>query len=271
MPEIFATKYNLKPSSKGVKIARFLENKSVGYSDFTITTSNIRKNILRKRTHKRKMAVIMNLPKEGVFVKRDMSQYVKKHDLEKAFIVSYVGRIDPVRELDVVVKAIKHIENKIPNISFIICGTGEKEYLHALKKLIRDLNLKKRIILMGHIPQENILNYIELSHVSVCPYRYFPTLRGILDGISSTKAFEYLLVPKPVIVADFAANKYVFGNLVLFYKSGDPRSMGEKIIEVYENQKRFDIMAHNAQEILFKRYNPKKNEEYLLRIYRSLL
>jgi glycosyltransferase involved in cell wall biosynthesis len=185
--------------------------------------------------------------------------------------VSYVGRIDPVRELDVVIKAIKYIEEKIPNIVFILCGTGKKEYVDSLKKLIGDLNLEKKVLLMGHVPHSDILNYVSISNASVCPYRFYPNLERVLDGVSSTKVFEYLIVPRPVIVTDFSATRKEFEDLVSFYKGGDYKSMGHQILEIYENQEEFQKIAKRAQKILFQRYNPEKNEEKLVEIYRNLL
>ncbi|UCE74502.1 MAG: glycosyltransferase family 4 protein [Methanomassiliicoccales archaeon] len=271
MPEIFAAKFNLSMDSKQVQIAKALERASVRYSDFTITTSQIREKKLRERIQKKDIAVIMNLPKRNIYKQKDMTDFIKENDLKDSFIVSYVGRLDPVREVDVVIKAIKHIEYKIPNIVFIFCGTGEKEYIASLKSLIADLKLEKKVLLMGYVPQEDILSYVGISHVTICPYKFYPNLEGVLDGISSTKVFEYLLIPKPVIVADFPAMKREFKDLVSFYKSGDHESLGVKIFEVYKNEAESKKIAQRAQKILFKRYDPKKNEKKLVEIYRYLL
>lgn len=271
MPEIFATKFDLPVNSKKVNYAKILENLSVRFSDFTISTSQIRKKKLRERTKKENIDVIMNLPKKNIFKQRDMTDFIQENDLKGSFIVIYVGRLDPVRELDVVVKAIKYIEEKVPKVKFIFCGTGEQKYIASLQKLISDLNLEEKVIMRGYVPQEYILNYIELSNVSICPYRHYPKLEDVLDGVSSTKIFEYLLVPKPVIFADSSVNRKELENLVLFYKSGDYRSLGDRILEVYENEKEFKKMALRAQEDLFKRYDPESNERKIVEIYENLL
>jgi glycosyltransferase involved in cell wall biosynthesis len=173
--------------------------------------------------------------------------------------------------LDIVIKAIKHIETKISSIFLIICGTGEKDYIASLKKLITDLGLDKKVLNLGHIPQKDVLNYINLSNVAIAPYKFHPNLVNVLDGISSTKVFEYLLAPKPVIVSNISSENNELENLISFYKSGDYKDLGEKILEIYENEEEYKKMANNAQTLMFRKYDPKKNEQKLVGVYKKLL
>ena len=217
------------------------------------------------------MALIMNLPKVDVYRPRKMTDFIKAHGLENSFIVIYVGGLYRERELDVVIKAVKNIEERIPDIAFIFCGTGEDEYMASLRELIRELDLKKKVRYLGYVPQSDVLNYVELSDVAICPYRYYPKLGEVLDGVSSTKVFEYLLVPKPVIVSNIPAWRREFKDLVLFYKSGNHEDLGDTIIRIYGNKEKFGAMAQRAQEVLFERYDPVSNEQKILKIYNSLL
>jgi glycosyltransferase involved in cell wall biosynthesis len=137
--------------------------------------------------------------------------------------------------------------------------------------LVRKLNLEKKVKYLGYVPQSDILNYVELSDIALCPYRYYPKLGEVLDGVSSTKVFEYLLVPKPVIVSNIPAWRKEFEDMVLFYNSGDPEDLGHTIYQIYENRERFNKMAQRAREVLFDRYDPVSNEQKILKIYKHLL
>jgi glycosyltransferase involved in cell wall biosynthesis len=267
MPEVFATKFGLSMKSYKVNLAKKIERFSVKFSDYTITTSPIREEKLKARTQKKELAVIMNLPKKDLFKLRDMSDFIKENNLEESFIVSFIGGLNPERELDIVIRAIKFVEDKIPNIAFIFCGTGEREYIESLNKLIADLDLESKVIFMGFVPQEDVLNYVNISDVSLNPYKSHPNQ----DPVSSTKIFEYLLVSKPVIVPDYPANRKEFEDMVLFYTSSDHKSLGEQILKVHSNKEEYVNMAKNAGEILFKRYNVQKNEKKLMEIYNFLL
>jgi glycosyltransferase involved in cell wall biosynthesis len=239
----------------------------VRFSDFTITTSPLREKKLRERTQKRDVAVIMNLPRMGLFKFKDMTDFIKDKNLEKSFIVSFIGGLNPERELDIVIRAIKHVEISIPNIALIICGTGEREYIESLHQLIVDLNLENKVIYMGYVPQNDVLNYVAISNVSLNPYKSHPNQ----DPVSSTKIFEYLMVSKPVIVPDYPANRKEFQDMVLFYESSDHVSLGDKIFEVYSKEQKYIDVAKNAKDILFNRYDPQKNEKKLIEVYAKLL
>ncbi len=271
MPEIFATKFDASMNSGKVKVALFLEKASVWFADCSITTSPVRREKVQKRTRKNDMAVIMNLPKTDVYRPRKMTDFIKTQGLEDSFIILYVGGLYRERELDVVIKAVKSVEERIPKIAFIFCGTGEDEYIASLRDLLRRLNLEKKVRYLGYVPQSDVLNYVELSDVALCPYSYYPKLGEVLDGVSSTKVFEYLLVPKPVIVSNIPAWRKEFEDLVLFYNSGDHEDLGDVIFQIYENQEKFKKMAQRAQEVLFDRYDPVANEQKILKIYKHLL
>lgn len=267
MPEVFATKFNIPMDSKKVKVAKILEKASVRFSDFTVSTGHVRKEILEERTRKKNIAVIMNLPKSDLFKRRDMTDFIEEKGLSESFIVSYVGGLNPERELDVVLKAIKHIEKRIPNIVFIFCGMGEKEYIASLKTLIRDLNLEKKVLFMGYVPLDDVLNYVAISNVALSPYKVLPNI----EVAFSTKVFEYLLIPKPVISAKVSVMRKEFQDLVLFYDSGDYKGLGEKIFEVFEHEEDFKKMALLAQDVLFKKYDLQKNESRIVEIYKNLI
>jgi glycosyltransferase involved in cell wall biosynthesis len=271
MPEIFTAKFNVPAESKKVNWAKTLERSSVQFADNVITTSNQRKEILQNRTQRNDIAVIMNLPKQSVYKSKDMTAFIEKHHLKGSFIMIYVGGLYKERELDIVIKAMKYIEPRIHGIFFIICGTGEKDYVATLKNTISDLNLDKKVLNLGYVPQEDVLNYVKLSNVTIAPYKFHPNLGTVLDGISSTKVFEYLLVPKPVIVSNLSSKNNEFENLVSFYKSGDYKDLGEKIFKVYENEEEFKSNANKAQKLMFAKYDPNKNEQKLVDVYRKLI
>jgi glycosyltransferase involved in cell wall biosynthesis len=253
--------------SRRVAIAKTLEKRSARYADCVFSTSGRQKEILTKRTQKQEIEVIMNLPKKDIFKMRDMTEFIRSQGLERSFIVSFIGGLNPERELDVVIKAIKYAERGIPGIAFVFCGVGEEKYVSSLKRLIVDLNLQRKVIYLGFVPQDDVLNYVSISNVTLNPYKIHPNL----NPVGSTKIFEYLLIPKPVIVPDYPANRREFKDLVIFYKSSDYRSLGDRIIDVYEDEETYKLMAERAKRILFEKYDPEKNEKKLVEKYIELI
>ncbi len=67
--------------------------------------------------------------------------YFSKINGRKERKIIYTGRVAPIKNLEVVIKALK----KVNGIDFEIFGPAEKDYLNKLNKLIEGLNMKKRV------------------------------------------------------------------------------------------------------------------------------
>jgi glycosyltransferase involved in cell wall biosynthesis len=267
MPEVFATKFDSHMKSRGVYIARIAERISLRFADRIITTSESRKKTLLERANRSDITVVMNLPKKNIFKSRNMDEFIADRGLADSYIVGFMGGLNPEREINVVIRAIKYLEERIPNIALIICGTGEKEYVTSLVNLTSHLNLREKVLFLGFVPQDDVLNYMALSDVVLSPYKIHPNM----DAVSSTKVFEYLLIPRFVIVADYPNNRQELSDMVLFYKSSDHRSLAESIQKVFDNPEEYQRMAERAQRIIFERYDSDRNEENLLSLYRDLI
>ncbi len=266
-PEVYATKFKTSLESSNAGISKVIERSSAIFADTVITTNDFRTSIIKKRTQKESVLTYMNLPMLSIFKKIDMSKFVDEHDLVNSFIVLYIGELDPEREIDVALKAIKYVEDRIPNVKLLICGTGQEDYINFVNRTIMELKLDEKVLNIGLVPLEDILNYVELADVAISPYKPNPNA----DAAFSTKVFEYLLVPKPVILSDLKLMSKELRDMVIFYDNGDPNSLGTRILEVHDNEEQYKEMAINAKRIMFERFDPKGNDEKLVEIYKNLL
>jgi glycosyltransferase involved in cell wall biosynthesis len=266
-PEVFVAKFDISGDSRKKAVAESIEKKSLNYADLVITTNNRRKDILVQRTGKQDVIVVMNLPKNEIFAERDMADFIEENQLGSSFIVFYVGGLNPQRELDVALKAIGYAQDRIPNIRFIFGGSGEEDYIAFLHNEIRDLDIEDKVLYLGFIPQEDILNYVILSNVTISTYKPNPNA----DLALPTKVFEYMVVPKPVILADLPYMSEELGSLVLLYESGDYKSLGDRIVNIYENEDNAVKRAEDSKKLLFEKYNIEGNEKDLVENYNMLI
>jgi glycosyltransferase involved in cell wall biosynthesis len=177
-PEVYATKFKTSLESRSTRISKGIERSSSRFADTVITTNNLRCSIIKKRTKKESVETYMNLPILSIFKKRDMSKFIHKHDLGNSFIVLYIGELDPEREIDVALKAIKNVEDRIPNVKLLICGTGQEDYIDFVNRTIKDLKLDERVLNVGLVPLEDILNYVSMANDPIRPKAYEPRARG---------------------------------------------------------------------------------------------
>lgn len=109
-----------------------------------------------------------NLPKKGEFRK----QYSIPDD-EK--IVLFLGRIDPIKGLDLLIAAFSNLTSEINDVRLVIVGP-DNEYTLTLKRQIYELNIKDKVLFTGPLyDAEKIKAYVD-ADVYILPslYETFP-------------------------------------------------------------------------------------------------
>lgn len=81
--------------------------------------------------------------------------------------ILFVGRIRKYKGIDIVLKALPAIIEKVPNVRLIIVGAGD--YYDQLKKNITKAKLNDYVDCTGFVTQEEKVDYLRRSHVLVNP------------------------------------------------------------------------------------------------------
>lgn len=128
---------------------------------------------------------------------------IKKNDR----VILFAGTLYNFSGLDVLLKYLgTHLkENK--NLKFLIIGHGQQEEI--LKKLIKQYNLDKFVIMTGFIDYSELNKYINLANICINPFE----INKITNIIFPSKIYQYLACGKPVIATKLK------GLLELFPKS----------------------------------------------------
>ncbi len=110
-----------------------------------------------------------NLPQKGSFR--------KAYDLtDDCKMILYLGRIQRIKGLDLLVKAFAQLEGKLDNVKLVMVGPDEG-YLPTLKRLINDLGIEEKVLFTSFIPAEmKIAAYVDADiYVLPSSYECFPT------------------------------------------------------------------------------------------------
>lgn len=81
--------------------------------------------------------------------KAPRSLYQKYHIPEKSPVVLYVGRIDPEKSIDIVLRAFAKISQKLPHARFVLVGDGTDRENLAI--LAADLGISDKVIFTGRV------------------------------------------------------------------------------------------------------------------------
>jgi phosphatidylinositol alpha-1,6-mannosyltransferase len=93
----------------------------------------------------------------------------QRHNLGDAFVLLTVGRLQRRKGQDMVIRALPLIKQQIPNVSYLIVGTGEEE--KYLRDLAVTLGVAENVVFVGAIPDEDRAAYYAACDVFVMPNR----------------------------------------------------------------------------------------------------
>ena len=171
-----------------------------------------------------------------------------RYDLKDSKVIIYVGTMDKLRQLDVLICAFSKVREKKENVKLLMAGDGTDK--SNLERLANDLGIKEDVIFTGQIHSHEIPNFIAAADVGVSPV---PPL-DFYKLSSPIKTFEYMAMGKPVVANDeIPEQKEVIresggGMLVKF----EDESFAEGIIKLLDNPERAKEMGRMGREWVVK-------------------
>lgn len=121
---------------------------------------------------------------------------VEKYGLREKKTILTISRLVERKGHDIVLKALPQMLKTVPNLSYIIVGNGP--YKEGLKALCTKLDLNSVVTFVGHVPDEDLVNYYNLCDVFVMPNREIFDTTDSIEGFGIT-FIEANACKKPVI------------------------------------------------------------------------
>ncbi len=133
------------------------------------------------------------VPNSTAFEKAKRLPYseINKHDL---IIVSHLTK---AIGFPLIFEAVKNLSKKYEDLRLLVIGGGPDE--KGLKKLVAELGMANRIIFLGRMPHEKVLDKLSQSAVGLALYTGGEAWTEFGD---SMKAREYMACGLPVIMTD---------------------------------------------------------------------
>ncbi|MDD3774917.1 MAG: glycosyltransferase family 4 protein [Sulfurovaceae bacterium] len=144
-------------------------------ADAVICVSNSIKEYIQEHYHTQdeKITVIprgidLKLFNQNNLDKQFIADFKKKYGLDDKFIVSTVGRITQLKDIETFIRAIVIVKETIPQIKALIVGgvhIDKQNYFESLKDLVQELHLDDEVIFAGS--QSKVAEIYMLSNVVV--------------------------------------------------------------------------------------------------------
>jgi glycosyltransferase involved in cell wall biosynthesis len=187
-----------------------------------------------EKTHLKRLGVEKNL----VYIPNGIPEkfFEKSLGISRNKII-YLGRISPIKNLEVLIKAMALIEDN--QISLDLVGPTEKKYGEKLKKIIHDLNLNSRINFTKPIYDlDKKISKIDSGNVFVLPSKREGMPQSLIEAMARGKIVISSKNPGSTELINDGWNGYIFN-------SEDAKDLANKINLALKGNKK---MQENARK-----------------------
>ena len=209
-----------------------------------------------------KISVSMNVPDDRWFGNGD--GIPAKPSAFDSFDLVYHGTLAPRLGVDLTIRAVDGLRDKIPGLKFHIIGSGDDE--KALVALVESLGLQSCVIFHGVIPIERLASVLRPMHLGVISNR----LNRATELMLPVKMLEYIALGIPVLAPPLKTIRYYFSDsMLMYFEAGNVESLSAAIMEAYGNEDKRLAQAREARAFL-DRYGWQRHKQDLIDLYRSL-
>ncbi|MGB2600096.1 MAG: glycosyltransferase family 4 protein [Candidatus Omnitrophota bacterium] len=150
-----------------------------------------------------------------------------------------LGRLNEVKRIDILVKAMSLLKEKRPDLVLYIAGKGHEEA--ALKALVKELALEERIKFLGFVPPEKLGSYFAASEFFVFHSRFETFGMVLAEAMSWGRACVSV---DSTAISEVAPD----GECALLARVMDASDMAEKINSLLSDEKLRNRLEGNARK-----------------------
>ncbi|MHA1250026.1 MAG: glycosyltransferase family 4 protein [Candidatus Helarchaeota archaeon] len=231
---------------------------AVKFVDKFIAQTRFMKKIHEVIINPKKISVIYNGVSDlySKFSKNPINLYKNK------YIITYVGRINKVKGLDILIDSIKYLK-EIENIAVLIVGDGSD--WNYFKKKIQELDLDDKIKMIGRKDQNEIFNIYYNSKVIIVPSIYHESSPNVI--------LEAMSIGTPVIASSVGGIPELIINNYdgILINNITPKKLAEKILFIYKNEEFRNNLAKNARQKITNKFSWEKRANHFIECYNKVL
>jgi glycosyltransferase involved in cell wall biosynthesis len=234
----------------------------IQHSDLITTPSRFAGDVLKERFPQKEIHHISNGIDISIFrsarsFEELRTQYPFFH--RKTFL--FVGRIGLEKSIDVLIQGFSRAILRDPEIQLLLVGDGPNR--KEMETLSETLRVSDRVRFLGKIPHPDLLSSGLIHHA-----RAFVTA-SVTENQPMT-VIEAICCGLPLIVPKVPSMEELSEGNALFFPAGDVEALGERILQLAQNDKLFHTLAE-ASHRMADRFDGARIAERFEDLYRKAL
>jgi len=189
-------------------------------------------------------------------------ELIKKLGIENCPVVISLRNLEPIYDVETLIRAIPLVLKEIPDVKFIIAGKGSEE--EKLKNLAKELKVSESIRFVGWINHEILPDYLRIGDV------YVSTSVSDSTSVSLLEAMAVGLVP---VVTDVGENRKILknGENGFLIPVKNSKILAEKIIFLLKDKEFRDRIKEINMKLIQDQFNYYKEMEKMENLYKQLI
>lgn len=213
---------------------------------------------------------IVNKNIETIYVCPDLSFFPLKKVNRKEIVV-YEGAVDiEKRGLKIFLASLAIVSAKIKHMKYIVVGKIPEDDLAFCMNYLDKNNMQGHFEYTGWVGYDSVFEYLCQAKTGVILLQpvYYNNIMGIPN-----KLFDYMAAGIPVIASNFPNISKIVreADCGVLIDPTDPEEIADAIVYLMEHPEEAKRRGENGRRAVEERYNWKKMEERLLRVYERLI
>jgi glycosyltransferase involved in cell wall biosynthesis len=246
-PELMVAKTKGRLRGITFLLASWQERVSTTFANYVLTVGWPFEELLLKRgIPQKKLTSILNSADPHLFSEEKRTEpFQGEATAERPLILMYHGTFAERAGLDIAVRAFVKARTVAPHLRLYFKGSGVT-YLPYLKQLVQELGVTDHVVFFPGGPVDEVVDFVEQGDIGIIPYRS----DGFADLLLPTKAYEYALMRRPMIVSNTTAIRSMFRpESLILCEPSSVDSFAEAIIDLYQHpEKRAQLVVDAEQD-----------------------
>lgn len=195
-------------------------------SGMVAITESEKQEYVRRGMEEAKITLVPNGVPDEFFQPSDSAAFRRKHKLYRNPIILFIGRLQPAKRIDLVIRALPKITHRVPDAVFVAVGPDQGTMMQLLH-LADTLNVRQSVRFLGQIEALEIRQAIAAADVVVLPSDYEAFGRCIVEAMAAGRPVVAARSPGPSEIIRHGVTGYLFD-------SGDHGAIERHVIPLLE-------------------------------------
>lgn len=259
VPELYQSKFGLPETHPLIRLFIWIERISISFADRSISVHRQHLDaLLHHGNPPGKFSILLNVPDMKMFAANGNPYSVG----DSSFNLIYHGTVSERHGLEVAIRAVLVLKDRIKNLKLSIIGVGDD--IPRLMALVSELGLQDYVLISnGWVPLEELSSTIKNADIGIVPILY----DGFTKYMLPVKLLEYVGLGIPVVCSRTETiEAYFDDSMVQYFSPGRADEMAAGILLLFQNLNRRNELRLNADK-----FNREFNWENQKQIYYQLI